>query len=363
MLSQRLKNLTPYIPGEQPQNRDYIKLNTNENPYPPAPSVAKFLKKFSKNTYILSRYPDPQSKELRDSIAKFYNIESKNIFVGNGSDEVLAMAFFSFFDSQKGDLLFPTETYSFYPVYCNFYGIKFKRVDLKSDYSISIDDYIDNENYCGIILTNPNAPTGMVLPLSEIKRLLDNCNPNRVVIIDEAYIDFGGESAISLIDDYPNLLIVQTFSKSRSLAGLRLGYAIGNEKLTSALTTAKDSFNSYPADRIAQQIGKLAIEDKNYFSSTIKKINKTREKVSLSLINSGWKVLPSSANFIFAKHSSISGKEIYTKLKENGILVRWFDKKDISDFIRITIGLPKDMDILISKLKDIEKNIRRQPSA
>lgn len=358
VFSERMKNLTPYVPGEQPQNRKYIKLNTNENPYPPSPGVESFLKDFSGQSELLRLYPDPQSSQLRRAIADYYNLKEENVFVGNGSDEVLAMTFFSFFDSGRGKLLFPTETYSFYPVYCNFYGIDFQRVELRDDFTIDIEDYLPAETPCGIILTNPNAPTGIALPLSEIRRLLESSNPDRVIVIDEAYIDFGGESAVSLIGEFPNLLVVQTFSKSRSLAGLRLGFAMGNEELIKALTTAKDSFNSYPADRIAQNLGEIAINDKEYFGTTVEKIVETRNDFSLTLEEQGWTVLPSSANFVFAKHPEIPGQELYSSLKEEGILVRWFDKKGISDFIRITIGLPQEMDALLEALKRVEAQRR-----
>lgn len=354
MFSERLKNLTPYVPGEQPQNRKYIKLNTNENPYPPAPKIANFLQDLSGKSELLRLYPDPQSSLLRRSIATYYHLDEKNIFVGNGSDEVLAMAFFSFFDSGNGKLLFPTETYSFYPVYCSFYGIEYKTIELNEDYTISIDSYLQ-EAICGVIITNPNAPTGICLPLSEIRRLLDQFDKNKVVIVDEAYIDFGGESAIPLIEEYPNLLVVQTFSKSRSLAGLRLGFALGNEALIQALTTAKDSFNSYPADRIAQKIGEIAIEDEATFQKNCTAIMETREKFSATLKQQGWWVLPSCANFVFAKHPRLTGEQVYKHLKQEGVLVRWFNKEGIKEFTRITIGIPQEMDALLVAMEKIEK--------
>lgn len=354
MLSKRLKNMTPYTPGEQPQNRKYVKLNTNENPYPPAPKVATLLEQFATDFHLLRLYPDPQSSKLRKAIAKYYRLDEKNVFVGNGSDEVLAMAFFAFFDSNEGKLLFPSESYSFYPVYCQFYGIDYHMVPLKEDFSIGIQDYLTEDPLCGMILTNPNAPTGIALSLNEIKNLLDQIDKNKVVVIDEAYIDFGGESAIPLIQEYKNLLIIQTFSKGRSLAGLRLGFALGDEKLIEALHTAKDSFNSYPADRIAQALGEAAIEDHAYFRSTTAKIIETRELFSAQLTHRGWKVLPSCANFIFAKHPTLPGKKLYEGLKERGVLVRWFNKPSIQDFLRITIGLPEEMEILLSAVDQLE---------
>lgn len=354
MFSKRLLSITPYTPGEQPQNKKYIKLNTNENPYPPSPNVSTALKEFADNPQVLRLYPDPQSTTLRLAIANYYNINQESVFVGNGSDEVLAMSFFAFFDSNDGPLLFPSLTYSFYPVYCNFYNIDYLQVPLKEDFTISIDDYLNEEKSCGIIITNPNAPTGIALPLQEIKRLLDNYDKDRVVIIDEAYIDFGAESAVSLINQYKNLLIVQTFSKGHSLAGLRLGYAIADKELILALHTAKDSFNSYPADRIAQQLGAIAINDVEYFKRTTSSIIKTREWFSNTIKEMGYFVLPSSTNFVFLKHPTILAEVLYKKLKERGILVRWFSDPLICNFLRITIGLDSEMKELVSALKDIE---------
>lgn len=353
MFSRRLLSVTPYTPGEQPQNKKYIKLNTNENPYGPTPLVVNKLKEFAATPEILRLYPDPQSSNLRSAIATHYGIKTENVFVGNGSDEVLAMAFFAFFDSQDGKLLFPTLTYSFYPVYCNFYNIEYEQVPLKEDFTISIDDYL-NQKSCGVIITNPNAPTGIALSLKEIERLLENYSKDQVVIIDEAYIDFGAQSAVPLIKKYKNLLIVQTFSKGHSLAGLRLGYAIADKELILALHTAKDSFNSYPADRIAQALGALAISDKAYFEKTTQSIIKTREWFSDALKEMGFFVLPSATNFLFVKHPRLTGEFLYKRLKEKGILVRWFNKQEISNFLRITIGLEEEMKELVKALGEIE---------
>ena len=348
MLAERMKNLSPYIPGEQPQDGKYIKLNTNENPYPPSPGIKDFLANFELKK--LKLYPEPTSARLRQAIAENEGLKPENIFVGNGSDEVLSFVFFGFFDGKKGPLLFPEFTYSFYPVYSSFYNIPFEKINLKPDFSIDINDYIDKKS-TGIIIPNPNAPTGVCLPISDIKNLLDNYSSDRLVAIDEAYIAFGGESAVSLINDYENLLVIKTFSKSSSLAGLRLGYALGNEKLINAITTVKDSFNSYPVDFIAQNCGEIAIRDTEYANFVLKRIIQTRESFVKSATALGWEILPSKANFIFTRKPGSSGKDIYQKLKENKILVRFFDKPGISDFVRITIGTDDEMSELLEAMK------------
>jgi histidinol-phosphate aminotransferase len=350
MFSKRFKQLTPYTPGEQPQNRKYIKLNTNENSYPPSPLVEEYLK--SADTDLLKLYPDPNSEKLREAIGNYYNLPASMIFTGNGSDEVLSFCFYAFFDKDNGPILFPEHSYSFYPVYCGFYDIPFKRIPLKSDFSISIDSYINEQNYSGIIFPNPNAPTGTYLELSEIERLMTNTKKDRIVIIDEAYIDFGGESAVKLVNNFDNLLIVQTFSKSRSLAGLRVGFAIGNEKIISALITVKDSFNSYPLDTLAQNAAKIAIVDIDHFELNKAKIIETREFTINELKIIGWEILPSLANFIFIRKNNVSGSEIYEKLKNKGLLVRYFGDTGIEDFVRITIGKKEDMLVLIQLLKE-----------
>ncbi|MDA3941729.1 MAG: histidinol-phosphate transaminase [Spirochaetia bacterium] len=351
MFSKRFKQLTPYTPGEQPQNRDYIKLNTNENPYPPSPMVGEYLK--SVDPDILKLYPDPASQELRETIGKFYNLPSSKIFVGNGSDEVLSFCFYAFFDKENGPLLFPEHSYSFYPVYCSFYDIPFKRVSLKTNFSISVDSYYKEKNYSGIIFPNPNAPTGTYLEPKEIEQLMNNTDKNKVVIIDEAYIDFGGKSAVSLTNKFDNLLIVQTFSKGRSLAGLRVGFALGNEKLISALTTVKDSFNSYPLDALAQKAARLSIEDIDHFKDNTSKIIKTRDFTVKALKEKGWEVLPSMANFIFIRNQGVNGLDLYKKLKDEGVLVRYFGHPGIEDFIRVTIGQKKDMVTFLKNLDTI----------
>lgn len=354
MFSKKLKNLTPYTPGEQPQNKQYIKLNTNENPYPPSPITSQLLNNWSKKTDELRLYPDPDSKRLKQTLADNYNLKSENIFVGNGSDEVLALAFFSFFDPDRGDLLFPNHTYSFYPVYCRFFDIQFKQIPLNADFTINIKDYIRKDESTGIIIANPNAPTGIPLALAEIKELLNGYSKDRVVVIDEAYVDFGSESATKLIKDYPNLLVVQTFSKSRSLAGQRIGYAMGSKELITAINTAKNSFNSYPVDRITEELAIATIEDTEYFKKITSKIIETRDIFSSNLKQKNWKILPSGANFVFASHPKLSGEYLYTRLKKEGILVRWFNTAGIDAYLRITIGLPKEMDQLLIALDKIE---------
>ena len=349
MLTQRIKKLTPYVPGEQPQDRKYIKLNTNENPYPPTPRIGPFLKSF--DIERLRLYPDPLFGNLRVAISKRYGIDKAQVFVGNGSDEVLAFAFYAFFDSAGGKLLFPEFSYSFYPVYCDFYGIEYRKIPLAKDFAIEINDYLGEASSCGIVFPNPNAPTGIVLPLARVAELLEQYPEDRVVVIDEAYIDFGGESAVSLIDRFKNLLVIRTFSKSMSLAALRLGFAMGNKNLIRALFAVKDSFNSYPADLIAQQIGEIAINDTIYYTTITQKIIKSRKSLSKQLEDLGWDVLPSGANFIFAGKKGLSGETVYTRLKQEGILVRYFNMEGIKNFVRITIGTDEEVEALMMSVR------------
>ncbi|MEJ2587967.1 MAG: histidinol-phosphate transaminase [Deltaproteobacteria bacterium] len=348
MLTDRIKKLTPYVPGEQPQDRSYIKLNTNENPYPPSPKIAAYLKSF--DIEKLRLYPDPLFTNLRQAISERYGIDKAQVFVGNGSDEVLAFAFYAFFDSARGKLLFPEFSYSFYPVYCDFYGIDYQKIPLKTDFTIRTDDYLRHPS-CGMVFPNPNAPTGVLMPLDTITELMTQYPGDRVVLIDEAYIDFGGESAVSLIDRFKNLIVIRTFSKSMSLAALRLGFAMGDETLVNALFSVKDSFNSYPADLLAQQIGEIAIRDTAYYARITEKIIQSRENLSRQLREMGWDVLPSGANFILAGKAGLSGERIYTLLKQNGILVRYFHIEGIKQFVRITIGTDEDIRALIGAIK------------
>jgi histidinol-phosphate aminotransferase len=346
-----MKRLNPYIPGEQPQDRKYLKLNTNENPYPPSPRIEEFLKDF--DIEKLRLYSDPLSVRLREKIAQKYEVKKEQIFVSNGSDEALSFCFYAFFDSTHGPLLFPEFTYSFYPVYCDFYGIAYERIPLDNQFSVNVEEFLKKPKSCGVIFANPNAPTGICLPIENVRELLENYPRENVVLIDEAYIDFGGESAVGLIQDFKNLLIVMTFSKGMSLAGLRLGYVIGHEDLIDALFTVKDSFNSYPADILSQSIGEISISDDTYYRTIREKIISTRDYFGLELEKLGWHVLPSKANFLYTEKKGVPGKEIYLTLKERGILVRHFDIAGIEDFVRITVGTREDMSRFIEEVKEL----------
>ena len=348
MYSERFKTLTPYVPGEQPQDRSYIKLNTNENPYPPAPGVAEVLDHF--DTENLRRYPDPNADALCHAIAERHGIKREQVMVGNGSDEVLSFVFFAFFDSASAPLLFPEHTYSFYPVYCDYYGITYKKVLLNEDYGINVDRFI-NEDGCGVIIPNPNAPTGMLLSVDKLTELMDGWPSDRVVVVDEAYIDFGGESMVPLIDRYANLLVVGTSSKSYALAGSRLGWVMGNEEMIGALYSVKDSFNSYPVDTITQKIGIAAMNDRAWFDKTRGMVMSERDRVTEALSGQGWYVLPSAANFIFAGAPDRDGKAVYEGLKEQGVLVRFFNKKGLVPFVRITVGTPDENTALLDAVK------------
>ncbi len=339
--------LKPYVAGEQPRIADLVKLNTNENPYGPSPRAIAAMQAAVSDS--LKLYPDPSALGLRQAIARTYGVDAEEVFVGNGSDEVLAHAFVALLKHEK-PLLYPDITYSFYPTYCGLFGIEAIEVPLKDDYTIDIADY---RRACGaIILPNPNAPTGIGLPLAVIERLVAE-HPDQPVVIDEAYIDFGGESAVPLTRKYDNLLVVHTLSKSRSLAGLRVGYAIGQRPLIDALERVKDSFNSYPLDRVAQAGATAAIEDVAWFDETRARVMATRERVTGALRQRGFEVLPSQANFVFARHPGHSGADIARGLRERAVLVRHFAKPRIADFLRITIGTPEECDRLVAALEEI----------
>lgn len=349
--SEITKSVEPYVCGEQPKDKKYVKLNTNENPYGPSPKVLQAIKNAANEDLRL--YPDPNCDELSETIAKYYNLNKKQVFIGNGSDEVLAFSFLTFFNP-KETIIFPDISYSFYPVYANLYNINYKLAKLKEDFSIPVDEFLAENG--GVVIPNPNAPTGKQLDISSIKSILDY-NPNKVVIIDEAYIDFGGTSAVSLIKDYPNLLVVQTLSKSRSLAGIRLGFALGQEELIDGLNRIKNSFNSYTIDRVAVIAAVEAIKDDEYFKECVSKIINTREKVTESLSELGFNVIPSKANFIFAGHPTYPAGELFVKLREKGVLVRYFNKDKINNYLRISIGSEEEMKFFIEKVKEIIRDI------
>jgi len=343
--------LVPYVPGEQPRVANLVKLNTNENPYPPSPKVVAAIEAAARQG--LQLYPDPESVALRQAIAAQHGLDAGQVFVGNGSDEVLAHAFFAFFQ-QAQPLLVPDITYSFYQVYCGLYGIAAELQPLDASLRIDVEALARRaaQGCAGLVLANPNAPTGVGLPLPEVERLLRAC-PDRVVLVDEAYIDFGGESAMGLIARYPNLLVVHTLSKSRSLAGLRVGFACGQRPLIDALERVKNSFNSYPLDRLAQAGAKAAIEDEVYFDETRQAVMHTREGLVLQLEDLGFEVLPSQANFVFARHPGRDAAALAAALRERAVLVRHFKTPRIAQYLRISVGTPAQCDALVQALSAI----------
>lgn len=342
-----VRRVVPYVPGEQPKQAGIIKLNTNECPYPPAPGVKRALDELDRGAMRL--YPDPESGELVGALAEYYGLSEKQIFVGVGSDDVLAMAFLTFFNTGK-PVLFPDITYSFYDVWADLFRIPYEKVPLDEDFRIRAEDYTDRE--CGgIVIANPNAPTGVLLPLSEVERII-SANRNVVVIVDEAYVDFGGESALPLLEKYENLLVVQTFSKSRAMAGMRIGFAFGNEKLIGYLLDCRFSFNSYPMNRPALAAGAAAIRDDAYFRENCDKIIVTRERIKVELKKLGFSFADSRTNFIFAKHERVPAGEIFEMLKGKGIYVRYFAKPRIDNYLRITVGTDEEMDRLLSVLRE-----------
>nr|WP_294677575.1 histidinol-phosphate transaminase [uncultured Blautia sp.] len=344
-----IRKVVPYTPGEQPNETDMIKLNTNENPYPPAPGVERVLKAMDTDTLRL--YPDPTAGDLVRSIAGFYGVREDQVFVGVGSDDVLAMCFMTFFNSQK-PVLFPDITYSFYDVWAELFRIPYERPALDEEFHIRKEDYFRENG--GIIFPNPNAPTGVEMPLSDIEEILLK-NPGSIVIVDEAYVDFGGVSALPLIEKYDNLLVVQTFSKSRSLAGMRIGYVFGNPELIRYLNDVKYSFNSYTMDRTALAAGVASVEDREYFEEGCQKIIATREWTKKELKELGFSFQDSKANFIFATHESVPAKELFEALREKHIYVRYFPKDRIDDHLRITIGTDEEMKKFIGFLKEYLK--------
>ncbi len=348
--TKNLRNIEPYVPGEQSKDKDIVKINANENPYPPSPKAAEVLKSFDTNK--LRFYPSANSTKLKEAIAKYYKVDVSNVFVGNGSDDVLAVAFQSFFNSEK-PIVYPDLTYSFYPVWCSLFGIKYKNYPVGDDFRINPEDY--KEKNGGVVIPNPNAPTSLGEGLDFVEKILDY-NQDSVVIIDEAYVDFGGTSSIPLIDKYENLLVTGTFSKSRSLAGLRIGFAIGSKALIDVMEAVKNSYNSYTVDSLSIEMGAASIEDDEYFKSTCKKVIKTRERVTLELEKLGFDVLDSQTNFIFATHNKHNMKSLFEYLKTQKVFIRYFSLPRIENYVRITIGTNEEMDIFLEKTKEFILN-------
>lgn len=341
-----LRKIKPYVPGEQSKEKNIVKLNANENPYPPSPKAIEALKAF--NAESLRLYPHADATPLKAAIAEYYGVEIENVFLGNGSDDVIALAFQAFFNSEK-PILFPDITYSFYPVWCELFKIPFKTPALNKDFRINIDDY-SGENG-GIVFPNPNAPTSICEGEEFIRKMLDN-NTDSVVIVDEAYVDFGGYSSVKLTKEYENLLVTGTFSKSRSLAGLRIGFAIGSKALISVLEAVKNSYNSYTVDALSIAMGIESVNDDEYFKATTAKIINTRERLKTELEALGFEVLNSSTNFIFATHKKYNMKEMFEFLKARKVFIRYFNLPRIDNYVRITIGTDIETDILISEINN-----------
>jgi len=347
-------SLTPYVPGEQPKMDNLVKLNTNEHPFGPSPRALEAIKAATNDSLRL--YPDPNADVLKATLARHLSVQANQVFVGNGSDEVLAHAFMALL-KHPGGLWFPDITYSFYPVYCGLYGIDYRTIPLADDYTIRADDYLprDGQAAGAIIFPNPNAPTGCPLSLADVERIVAG-NPQAVVLIDEAYVDFGAESAVSLVNRYPNLLVCHTFSKSRSLAGLRVGYAVGSAALIEGLERVKNSFNSYPLDRLALAGAIASVEDDAYFRESCAKVIATREQLVADLQGLGFEVLPSAANFVFARHPAHGGAALASGLRERAIIVRHFKLPRIDEFLRITVGTSEQCAALVDALKVLAKN-------
>ncbi|MDD6619730.1 MAG: histidinol-phosphate transaminase [Eubacteriales bacterium] len=343
---ENLRKITPYVPGEQSKNKNIVKLNANENPYPPSPKAIEALKSF--NSDRLRFYPNANSTELKEALAEYYNVDIENIFVGNGSDDVLAIAFQSFFNSDK-PIVYPDLTYSFYPVWCDLFGIPYKTYPVDDNFRIIPEDY--KESNGGVVIPNPNAPTSIGEGLDFVEKIMQY-NPDSVVIIDEAYVDFGGTSSVELTNKYKNLLITGTFSKSRSLAGLRIGFAVGSKELISVMEAVKNSYNSYTVDSVSIAMGTASVRDNEYFKATCKRIIDTRERFTKEMKELGFKLLDSSTNFIFATHSDLSMKDMFEHLKTKNVFIRYFSLPRIDNYTRITIGTDEEMDILLKEIKE-----------
>ncbi|MCD7750803.1 MAG: histidinol-phosphate transaminase [Lachnospiraceae bacterium] len=342
-----VRRVVPYVPGEQPNRPDMIKLNTNECPYPPSPRVEEALRGLDADSMRL--YPDPAASSLIQALAARYRVEPEQVFVGVGSDDVLALSFLTFFNSEK-PVLFPDITYSFYDVWADLFRIPFQTCPLREDFTICAEDYLKPNG--GIVIPNPNAPTGLLMPLAELEKIIA-ANPDSVVIIDEAYVDFGAKSVLPLVEQYENLLVVQTFSKSRAMAGARIGFAIGQPKLIAYLNDVKFSFNSYTMSQASLAVGRAAVEDEAYFQEITGRIIKTREQAKKELRALGFSFPDSKANFIFATHERMSAKEIFDRLRERDIYVRYFNKPRIDNYLRITVGTDEQMEALFAALREI----------
>ena len=345
--SKHIQNVVPYTPGEQPREGNFIKLNTNECPYPPSPKVMEAIR--AAGGEGLRLYPDPECLDLRTAIAQREGLDVNQVFCGNGSDEILAFAFQAFFEPDR-EVVFPKITYSFYPVYTDFFGLNRREVPMNSDFTDPIELLCGNNG--GVVLANPNAPTGIAVGLDTVEKLL-KANPDVVVIVDEAYVDFGADSAVGLISRYPNLLVVQTASKSRALAGLRVGWAMGNAGLIDGLRCVRDSINSYTVDRLAQAGAAAAIRDEAYFQSVRRRVIDTRRRTEQTLKEKGFTVLPSQANFLFVSYPGRDGRALLDGLRERGLLVRWWDRPEIRDWLRISVGTDQEMEALIAALEEL----------
>ncbi len=353
-INKKYASLEAYTPGEQPREKKYIKLNTNESPYPPSKGVIDAISRAE--VARLNLYPDPTCGVLKEKLAVLYGVEKENVFVSNGSDDILNFSFMAFGDGEERPVKFPEISYGFYKVYAELYGVKYKAIPLKDDFSIDISDYFGND--ANVVIANPNAPTGITLELAEIEEIL-KANPDFVVLIDEAYVDFGGESCLPLLKTYDNLLVVRTYSKSRSMAGARLGFAFGSTELVSDLERIKFSTNPYSINRLTLLAGEAAVDDNEYYVENCKKIAQTRESTVASLRKMGFACTCSKANFIFAKSDRIGGEALYLKLKERGVLVRHFTNKKICEYNRITVGAPEEMEAMLREIKLIleEENL------
>ena len=352
-INDKYASLEAYTPGEQPREKKYIKLNTNESPYPPSRGVIDAVS--ASAVSALNLYPDPSCKGLKDALAELYGVRRENVFVSNGSDDILNFSFMAFCNDTDRPVRFPEISYGFYKVYAELYGVKYQAIPLKADLSIDVNDYLGNKG--NVVIANPNAPTGIALNVAEIERIVKS-NPDFVVLIDEAYVDFGGESCLPLLDKYDNLLVVRTYSKSRSMAGARLGFAFGSAELISDLEKIKFSTNPYNINRLTLIAGEAAIKDNDYYMDNCKAVIETREKTVKALEDMGFECTPSRANFIFAKSGDIDGGELYLKLKDRGILVRHFSGEKICKYNRITVGSPEEMDALVNEISLILKETK-----